>query len=101
MPGFSLCWLLQGTLLDGGDATILQEHRIVGLGQYVRIVRTEYKGGVKLALHGAHELNDRSARVTVEIGSRLIGQHQLRCTRQSPSNGDALALSAGELTRPM
>ena len=39
------------------------------------------------------------AQVGVEAGERLVEQHQPRLRRQGPGQGDALALTAGQLVR--
>ena len=83
--------------LDRRDAAVAHEHRVVGLGMHLRIVRRKHEGHVLLALHRAHQRDDRRAGLAVEVGGRLVGQHQLRRGRQCARDGDALALAAGQL----
>lgn len=41
------------------------------------------------------------AGLRVEIAGRLVSQQDRRINRQSPGDGDALSLAAGELVREM
>ena len=47
------------------------------------IVRGEHERDVVLALHVAHQRDDRRAGVAVQVRGRLVGQHQLR--RRAPA----------------
>ena len=49
------------------------------------------------ALHPAHQRDDRCAGLAVEVGGRLVGQHQLGRGGERAGNRDALTLAAGEL----
>ena len=46
-------------------------------------------------------VDDLLAGVAVEIGGRLVGQHDLRMLDQRAGDGDALFLAAGELVGPL
>src|SRR5205814_3965566 len=45
------------------------------------------------------DVDDVRAGLLIEISGRLVGQDQRRIVHQSAGDGDALALSAGELVR--
>ncbi len=50
-----------------------------------------------LAVDLLHELDDLLARRGVQVGRRLVRQHDLRLGHQGARDGDALPLAAGEL----
>ncbi|MNT38249.1 hypothetical protein D3C72_1744350 [compost metagenome] len=52
-------------------------------------------------LEPAHQCDDGRARVAVQIGGRLVGEHDPRRCRQRARHRHALTLAARELPRPM
>lgn len=50
-------------------------------------------------VEAAEKIHDFAAHFTVEVSGRLVGQQNPGCAHQSPCDGYALALSAGELRR--
>jgi len=59
----------------------------------------EHERAAELVAHLLHERDDAVSGVVVEVGSRLIRQHELRARRKRPRHRDALFLSARELIR--
>ena len=74
---------------------------LVGVGHELRVVGREDEGGARFRLHAAHELDDRGAGVGVEVGGRLVGEHDLRRLDERARDRHALLLAAGELVRPV
>ena len=52
-----------------------------------------------LPVEAAEKIHDFAAHFTIEVTGRLVGEQNPGCAHQSPCDGYALALSAGELRR--
>jgi hypothetical protein len=65
-----------------------------------KIVRDEQVGQAELLLQRLQQIDDLRLDRHVERGDRLVENEQIGTQRQSTGNGDALALAAGEFTRP-
>ena len=74
---------------------------LLGMRHELRIVRGEDEGGAQLRLHAAHQRDDRGAGGAVEIGGRLVRQHDGRLLHQRARDRDALLLAAGQFVRPL
>ena len=51
--------------------------------------------------HGIEQVTHDHRRLVVEVAGRLVGQDQPWLIRKCPRNSDTLALTAGQLARPM
>src|SRR5579864_859825 len=67
----------------------------------MRVMGREDEGRLILALDAMHEVDDLGARLAVEIGGGLVGEHQLRLLDERSRYSDALLLSAAELVGPL
>src|SRR6187549_2930853 len=52
-------------------------------------------------LHAPHQLDDLDASVAVQVGCRLIGEDELRATRQGARDSHPLTLTTGQLSWAM
>ena len=87
------------TMLD--QLAIPDGEDILGVGDQLRIVSGEDERGAVLLLDPIHEIDDGSPGLAVEIGGRLIRQHQAWSLDQGAGDCDPLLLTAGELVRPV
>ena len=83
------------------DAPIHQVHQPVGGFEDTGVLRDhQHRRGLLMRQLSEQPEHDPGV-LTVEGRGRLVGQQQLWSVHQSPSNGDALALSARELGGPV
>ena len=57
----------------------------------------EDEGRAALGLFGEHQVDDGAARGLVEISRGLVGEEQVRATREGDGDDDTLAHAAGQL----
>src|SRR5436190_10901104 len=86
---------------DGDDSAVAYLDCVIGFRVHLGIVRGDNERHVMLALHAAHEFQNRASGLAVEIRRRFVGEYELRRRGERPRNRDALAFAAGELTRPV
>src|SRR5579871_3642819 len=84
-----------GPVLD--EFAVAYGEDLIGMGHELRIVRGKNEAGMRLSLHPPHEFDDRCPCRAVEVGRRLIGEHELRSLDERARDRNALLLAAGQL----
>jgi len=83
------------------DAAIDHLQVTVGTRAERGVVRHHQQGDAAIALEGFEDFDDLRAGRRVEIAGRLVGEQQRRLHDHCARDGDALALAAGQLGRPV
>ena len=68
-------------------------------GHQLLVVRREEEGDLPLLVQLDHQVEDPRRRLGVEVGGRLVGEHEDRARDERAGDGHALALPARELVR--
>jgi hypothetical protein len=84
------------------DAAFVQDADLICHGKgLLLVVRDQYRSRATGLDDLAHLERQPLAQLRVEVGERLVQQQQLGARRQSPRQGDALLLPAGDLVRKL
>ncbi len=79
------------------QTAIFQREGQFGFVHDFRVMCGKDEGGAKIITHRLHQIDDAVSGVVIEIGRRLVGQHQARFADQGTGYGNPLSLSAGKL----
>src|SRR5437764_3930097 len=83
------------------DLPVGEEDDAIGVAGGDGVVRDHHDRLAEISDGLAHELEDLGARLGVEVPGRLIGEDDLRTTRERARDGNALLLSTRQLGRPV
>src|SRR4051812_33201072 len=81
------------------DTTVAQADHPLRSRSETAIVRHEHDRRARFAIDRLEQLDDASARVTIEITCWLVSEENAWCIDERAGDGDALLLAAGELRR--
>src|SRR5262245_25377661 len=83
------------------DAAVGQTHDAMRVSHDLGIVRRKQERGALPMVDLEHERQDRLAGTRVEIGRRLVGEHDSGIGDESTGHGHALALAPRQFVRTM
>jgi hypothetical protein len=73
----------------------------LGVFEQAGVMRGEDESKAEAAVEAVHEIDELGGVVGVEVGGRLVGQHEGGAMDDGAGDGNALTLSAGEDVRAM
>jgi hypothetical protein len=80
----------------GDDLAVAEADNAVSVFEEASIVRGEDEGEAEAAVEVVHEVDELGGVAGVEVGGRLIGEHQGGTMDDGAGDGDTLAFAAGE-----
>lgn len=73
---------------------VLDANQPVGHRHHVAVMSRKDERRTKLAVDFPHQAQDAFPRLAIQVGSRLVGQHNSRADREGPGDRHPLALAA-------
>ena len=97
MPGRISCGASPGRDLVARDPAVDERDHADGVRDDARIVRREDERHPVPIAQVAHQVHEHLGVLAVEVGGRLVGEHELRPRGHGARHGHALLLAAGQL----